>query len=112
MAAPAAAPSKKRSPSDFLKSVLGRPVRVTLNSGIEYRGVLACLDGFLNIAMEQTEEYVDGQLKAKYGDAFIRGNNGRSPERSCNSLCTMICKHEADPTRYLASLSQSYLYLP
>ena len=39
-------------------------------------GVLACLDGYMNIAMEQTEEYVDGQLKTKYGDAFIRGNNG------------------------------------
>ena len=39
-------------------------------------GVLACLDGYMNIAMEQTEEYVDGQLRAKYGDAFIRGNNG------------------------------------
>eukprot|EP00980_Cylindrotheca_fusiformis_P023805 scaffold11032_cov122-Cylindrotheca_fusiformis.AAC.6 len=68
--------AKKRSPSDFLKSVLGRPVRVKLNSGIEYRGVLACLDGYLNIAMEQTEEFgLDGQLKAKYGDCFIRGNN-------------------------------------
>ena len=31
----------------------------------------------MNIAMEQTEEYVNGQLKAKYGDTFIRGNNGR-----------------------------------
>lgn len=30
----------------------------------------------MNIAMEQTEEYVNGQLKNKYGDAFIRGNNG------------------------------------
>lgn len=39
-------------------------------------GVLACLDSFMNIAMEQTEEYVHGQLKAKYGDCFIRGNNG------------------------------------
>jgi hypothetical protein len=29
----------------------------------------------MNVAMEQTEEYQDGQLKAKYGDAFIRGNN-------------------------------------
>ena len=69
--------SNSRSPSDFLKSVLGRPVRVKLNSGVEYRGVLACLDGYMNIAMEQTEEYnVDGQLRAKYGDCFIRGNNG------------------------------------
>ena len=40
-----------------------------------WAGVLACLDGYMNIAMEQTEEYVNGQLKAKYGDAFIRGNN-------------------------------------
>lgn len=31
----------------------------------------------MNIAMEQTEEYVNGQLKNKYGDAFIRGNNGK-----------------------------------
>lgn len=30
----------------------------------------------MNIAMEQTEEYVNSQLKNKYGDAFIRGNNG------------------------------------
>jgi U6 snRNA-associated Sm-like protein LSm6 len=70
------APAKK-SPSDFLKQVLGKPVIVQLNSGVTYRGILACLDGFLNIAMEQTEEYVDGQLKNRYGDCFIRGNNGK-----------------------------------
>eukprot|EP00978_Attheya_sp_CCMP212_P026723 scaffold88403_cov55-Attheya_sp.AAC.7 len=32
------ASEKKRSPSDFLKSVLGRPVSVRLNSGTDYRG--------------------------------------------------------------------------
>lgn len=36
----------------------------------------------MNIALEQTEEYVNGQLKNKYGDAFIRGNNGND-----SSLC-------------------------
>eukprot|EP00938_MAST-03A_sp_MAST-3A-sp1_P005166 g5166.t1 len=66
---------KKTTPSDFLKSVLGRPVVVKLNSGVNYKGVLACLDGFMNIVMEQTEEYVDGQLVNKYGECFIRGNN-------------------------------------
>ena len=40
------------------------------------QGVLACLDSFMNIAMEQTEEHIDGQLRNKYGDCFIRGNNG------------------------------------
>ena len=32
----------------------------------------------MNIAMEQTEEYVNGELTQKYGDCFIRGNNGAS----------------------------------
>ena len=30
----------------------------------------------MNIAMEDTEEFVDGALKSADGDAFIRGNNG------------------------------------
>ena len=67
--------SEKKSPADFLKQVIGRPVVVKLNSGVEYRGVLACLDGFMNIALEQTEEYVDGVRMNHYGDCFIRGNN-------------------------------------
>uniref|UniRef100_A0AC11D851 LSM6 homolog, U6 small nuclear RNA and mRNA degradation associated n=1 Tax=Ovis aries TaxID=9940 RepID=A0AC11D851_SHEEP len=69
---------RKQTPSDFLKQIIGRPVVVKLNSGVDYRGVLACLDGYMNIALEQTEEYVNGQLKNKYGDAFIRGNNDPS----------------------------------
>jgi hypothetical protein len=48
-------------------------------------GILACLDGYMNIAMEQTEEYVNGQLKNKYGDAFIRGNNGNTSFFPCQS---------------------------
>ncbi|RNA06187.1 U6 snRNA-associated Sm LSm6 [Brachionus plicatilis] len=67
--------SRKQTPSEYLKQIIGRPVVVKLNSGVDYRGVLVCLDGYMNIALEQTEEYVNGQLKNKYGDAFIRGNN-------------------------------------
>ncbi|URE37627.1 U6 snRNA-associated Sm-like protein, partial [Musa troglodytarum] len=63
-----------KTPTDFLKSIRGRPVVVKLNSGVDYRGrpssptlgflcILACLDAYMNIAMEQTEEYVNGQLK-------------------------------------------------
>ncbi|KAM4113669.1 hypothetical protein ACJW30_04G013200 [Castanea mollissima] len=82
---------------DFLISIRGRLVVVKLNSGpLGLAGlvpchllvprylamssssmlcILACLDGYMNIAMEQTEEYVNGQLKSKHGDAFIPGNN-------------------------------------
>ncbi|KAK3881130.1 hypothetical protein Pcinc_014419 [Petrolisthes cinctipes] len=67
--------SRRQTPNEFLQQIIGRPVVVKLNSGVDYRGVLACLDGYMNIALEQSEEYLNGQLKNKYGDAFIRGNN-------------------------------------
>jgi hypothetical protein len=43
------------------------------------KGVLSCLDGYMNIALEQTEEHVNGTVTNRYGDAFIRGNNGPFP---------------------------------
>ena len=30
--------SKKQTPSEFLKQIIGRPVVVKLNSGVDYRG--------------------------------------------------------------------------
>lgn len=68
---------------------------VKLNSGVDYRGVLACLDGYMNIALEQTEEYVNGQLKNKYGDAFIRGNNGNSFPAVCVQSRPFLCGGES-----------------
>eukprot|EP00922_Rhytidocystis_sp_ex-Travisia-forbesii_P045300 GHVS01067592.1.p1 GENE.GHVS01067592.1~~GHVS01067592.1.p1 ORF type:complete len:117 (+),score=20.28 GHVS01067592.1:168-518(+) len=64
-----------RSPADFLNYVLGRPVVVRLNSGVDYKGTLACLDDRMNIAMEHTEEFSGDHLTNRYGDTFIRGNN-------------------------------------
>ncbi|KAA6353340.1 MAG: putative U6 small ribonucleoprotein F, partial [Streblomastix strix] len=59
----------------FLGKILSRPVIVKLNTGEEYRGILVCIDGFLNVAMEQAEEFTGGKPKHYFGDAFIRGNN-------------------------------------
>ncbi|KAM4105735.1 hypothetical protein ACB094_04G015100 [Castanea mollissima] len=53
----------------------GSATTKTLGDFLKSIRILACLDGYMNIAMEQTEEYVNGQLKSKYGDAFIPGNN-------------------------------------
>ncbi|KAF9813948.1 hypothetical protein IEO21_05384 [Rhodonia placenta] len=68
-------PTTTGSPTDFLKGVVGKRVVVRLTSGVDYRGVLSCLDGYMNIALEQTEEHVNGAVTNRYGDAFIRGNN-------------------------------------
>uniref|UniRef100_A0AC35UD28 Sm domain-containing protein n=1 Tax=Rhabditophanes sp. KR3021 TaxID=114890 RepID=A0AC35UD28_9BILA len=67
--------SKRTNPTDFLKNIIGKPVLVKLNTGTDFRGILTMLDGFMNIALEHSEEYEGGVLKRKYGDAFIRGNN-------------------------------------
>merc|ERR1711959_388807 len=69
------ASTSNKTPADFLKCIKGQQVLVKLNSGANYKGVLACLDGYMNLAMEQTEEYNKGELTNKYGDCFIRGNN-------------------------------------
>lgn len=45
-------------------------------------GELQSVDGYMNIALEKTEEYVDGKLRRNYGDAFVRGNNGTVISRS------------------------------
>lgn len=105
--APAPPPpaSTSGSPTDFLKGVVGKRVVVRLTSGVDYRGVftlppitrksashlvnpgvLSCLDGYMNIALEQTEEHVNGRVINRYGDAFIRGNNGvfLSLKRTCS----------------------------
>jgi U6 snRNA-associated Sm-like protein LSm6 len=87
------APSDSKDPSAFLSEIIGVSVTVKLNSGIVYRGMLVHLrgnssllmqsqgelqsvDGYMNIALEKCQEYVNGQLRRTYGDAFIRGNNG------------------------------------
>ncbi|EPS38510.1 hypothetical protein H072_7740 [Dactylellina haptotyla CBS 200.50] len=64
-----------KDPSSFLSEIHGAPITVKLNSGVEYKGELQSVDGYMNIALENTEEYVNGQRKNRYGDVFIRGNN-------------------------------------
>ena len=63
------------TPGDFLKQVVGKEVRVRLNNGTDFKGNLTCLDGFMNIAMENTNEFINGHHEKGYGEAFLRGNN-------------------------------------
>ncbi|CAK4034494.1 U6 snRNA-associated Sm LSm6 [Lecanosticta acicola] len=75
-AAAAASNGDARDPSGFLSEIIGAPVTVKLNSGVVYKGELQSVDGYMNIALEDTKEFVAGKLRRNYGDAFVRGNNG------------------------------------
>lgn len=37
----------------------------SVHLSMSFSGKLACLDGFMNIALEQTEEYVNGQVRPR-----------------------------------------------
>jgi small nuclear ribonucleoprotein (snRNP)-like protein len=80
-----------KSPADFLKGIRGKRVVVKLNSGVDYRGVLACLDGYMNIAMEQTE------VGARYFRVWLMGTRGIAS--SC--CCSLYMGRAASATGYL-----------
>ena len=70
------ASSDSKDPAAFLNDITGVSVTVKLNSGVVYKGELQSVDGYMNIALEKCQEFVNGKLRRSYGDAFIRGNNG------------------------------------
>ncbi|KAK4684382.1 U6 snRNA-associated Sm-like protein LSm6, partial [Tremellales sp. Uapishka_1] len=84
MDSPSPAPEEPQtiagSPSDFLKNIVGKRVKVRIGTGVDYHGLLTCLDGYMNVALEETEEWAGGRCTAKYGDTFVRGNNGMVEE--------------------------------
>lgn len=89
-----------KTPADFLKSIRGKPVVVKLNSGVDYRGILACLDGYMNIAMEQTEVRGRDDLERPRGSARF----GWSPPRArvgvaCASRVTPRSEATREPVR-------------
>jgi len=66
--------------------------KVSTEQGLTFQlaGLLSSVDGYMNIALEKTGEYVDGELKRTYGDAFVRGNNGQPPVVSHESLVGIL----------------------
>lgn len=67
---------EKTDPSKFLSDIIGSLVTVKLHNGVEYKGNLQTIDGFMNVVLEDGKESVNGSITKEYGDVFIRGNNG------------------------------------
>jgi len=42
---------------------------------MEYQGHLASVDSYMNVQLERTEEYMDGQFAGFLGEVLIRCNN-------------------------------------
>ncbi|EPR59532.1 putative small nuclear ribonucleoprotein f (snrnp-f) [Toxoplasma gondii TgCatPRC2] len=63
------------NPKPFLTSLTGRQVMVKLKWGIEYKGYLKSFDEYMNLQLQNTEEWVDGSFKGHLGEVLLRCNN-------------------------------------
>lgn len=63
------------NPKPFLADLTGKAVRVRLKWGQEYQGKLASCDAYMNLQLEDTEEFIDGVWAGALGEVLIRCNN-------------------------------------
>ncbi|EFA85841.1 LSM domain-containing protein [Heterostelium album PN500] len=64
------------SPKPFLYELKGKKVAVRLKwGGMEYRGILASVDNYMNLQLAATEEWIDGAIIDTLGEVLIRCNN-------------------------------------
>lgn len=61
-------------PLDALNAARGKRVIVELKNGKQFIGNLKAFDIHINTVLEDCEERVDGELKRKLGQAFLRGD--------------------------------------
>ncbi|EMP34742.1 Small nuclear ribonucleoprotein F, partial [Chelonia mydas] len=54
------------------KSVM---VKLKLKWGMEYKGYLGSVHGYMNMQLANTEEYIDGVLSGHLDEVLIRCNN-------------------------------------
>ena len=73
-------PNSMRARADAVVFLFPHDLHFTNLSSV---GELQSVDGYMNIALEKTEEYVHGVKRREYGDAFVRGNNGESTAKMC-----------------------------
>ena len=66
-------PTKR--PLNVLQKSVNRKVAVRLKSEIEYRGRMTNVDSYMNLILNDAEEFDGNDLLANYGKVVIRGNN-------------------------------------
>ena len=61
-------------PLDALNNARGKRVIVETKNGKQYVGKLTAFDIHINLVLDETEEKIDGELKRKLGNMFLRGD--------------------------------------
>ena len=66
---------KITKPLNKLQRSINKNVMVRLKNDIEYRGKMTNVDAYMNVILNDAEEFADGSLSANFGKVVIRGNN-------------------------------------
>jgi len=61
-------------PLDALNDARGKRVILELKNGKQLIGSLKAFDIYINVVLENAEEYSNGELLRKLGNVFIRGD--------------------------------------
>lgn len=64
-----------KRPLTMLQKSIDKNVTVRLKNDLEYRGKMSNVDSYMNLILEDAEEYNGDTHLAKYGMVVIRGNN-------------------------------------
>lgn len=70
------------NPKPFLNGLTGKAVNVKLKWGHEYRGYLVSVDGYMNMQLANTEEFIDGQSTGEFNILGIRLAQNTSEAKS------------------------------
>eukprot|EP00290_Baffinella_frigidus_P002475 CAMPEP_0180165832 /NCGR_PEP_ID=MMETSP0986-20121125/31208_1 /TAXON_ID=697907 /ORGANISM="non described non described, Strain CCMP2293" /LENGTH=245 /DNA_ID=CAMNT_0022116891 /DNA_START=76 /DNA_END=812 /DNA_ORIENTATION=+ len=63
------------NPKPFLTELTGSDVIVKLKWGMEYKGNLLSVDGYMNLQLENTEEFIEEKFQGNLGEVLVRCNN-------------------------------------
>ena len=63
------------NPKPFLIDLIDKTVVVKLKWGMVYKGILISIDGYFNLQLINTEEWIDSECRGNIGEALIRCNN-------------------------------------
>lgn len=58
-----------------MKELTGNAILVRLKWGQEYKGLLQAVDSYMNLLLDDTEEFQDGVSTGVLGEVLIRCNN-------------------------------------
>lgn len=64
-----------KKPLEVLQRSLDSEIVIRLKDGTEYAGLLVETDNYMNLILSDAKEMHDGEMVARFGEIFIRGNN-------------------------------------